>query len=130
MGATGFIGSRLSTALLGAGASVRCVVRDPSRAGELRAAGCEVRRGDVTDASSLVGIGEGIDVAYYLVHAMAGGAGFAEREQQGAVNFARAARREASSASSTSAASAMRASPSTCAAAMRLRWRSKRRVRR
>ena len=40
------------------------------------------------------GIGEGIDVAYYLVHAMAGGAGFAEREQQGAVNFARAALRE------------------------------------
>jgi uncharacterized protein YbjT (DUF2867 family) len=94
MGATGFIGGRLTTALVGAGASVRCVVRDPSRTGELRAADCEVRRGDVTDASSLVGIGEGIDVAYYLVHAMAGGAGFAEREQQGAVNFARAARRE------------------------------------
>jgi uncharacterized protein YbjT (DUF2867 family) len=94
MGATGFIGGRLTRALLGAGASVRCVVREPARAGELLAAGCEVRRGDVTDASSLQGIGEGVDVAYYLVHAMSGGSGFAEREQQGAVNFARAVSRD------------------------------------
>jgi uncharacterized protein YbjT (DUF2867 family) len=48
----------------------------------------------VTDASTLDGIGEGIDVAYFLVHAMAGGAGFEERERQGAANFAAAAKRE------------------------------------
>jgi uncharacterized protein YbjT (DUF2867 family) len=54
----------------------------------------ELHVGDVTDAAGLAGAGEGVDVAYYLVHAMAGGAGFAERERQGAVNFARMAKRE------------------------------------
>jgi uncharacterized protein YbjT (DUF2867 family) len=66
-------------------------VRDPQRARDLELAGCDVRRGDVTDADSLAGVGDGIDVAYYLVHAMAGGAGFEQREQRGARNFARAA---------------------------------------
>ena len=56
--------------------------------------GVELRVGDVTDAPSLVGVGEGIDVAYYLVHAMAGGAGFEERERVAADNFARMAGRE------------------------------------
>jgi uncharacterized protein YbjT (DUF2867 family) len=69
-------------------------VRDPSRAEHLERAGCELRRGDVTDAGSLARAGEGIDVAYFLVHAMAGGEGFQERERQGALNFARMAKRE------------------------------------
>jgi uncharacterized protein YbjT (DUF2867 family) len=68
-------------------------VRDPSRAEALRAAGGEIRRGDVTDPASLDGAFEDVEVAYYLVHAMAGGAGFEQRERQGAVNFARAASR-------------------------------------
>jgi uncharacterized protein YbjT (DUF2867 family) len=50
--------------------------------------------GDVTDAETLAGAGRDVDVAYYLVHAMAGGGGFAEREQIGALNFARMARSE------------------------------------
>jgi uncharacterized protein YbjT (DUF2867 family) len=69
-------------------------VRDPARAGELERRGCEVRHGDVTDADSLRGAGEDIDVAYFLIHAMAGGEGFAEREREGAENFARMAKRE------------------------------------
>jgi uncharacterized protein YbjT (DUF2867 family) len=69
-------------------------VRDPARARHLRQERCEIRRGDVTDAATLDGMGEGIDVAYFLVHAMAGGAGFQERELDGAVNFARMAKRE------------------------------------
>jgi uncharacterized protein YbjT (DUF2867 family) len=73
---------------------VRCIVRDPSRATHLEQAGCEIRRGDVTDPESLRGMGEGVDIAYFLVHAMAGGSGFQERERQGAVNFARMAKRE------------------------------------
>jgi len=60
----------------------------------LEAAGLELFEGDVTDASSLTGAGRDAEVAYYLVHAMAGGKGFAERERQGAVNFARMAKRE------------------------------------
>jgi uncharacterized protein YbjT (DUF2867 family) len=73
---------------------VRCLARDPARATDARDAGAEVRRGDVTDAESLRGLGEDIDIAYFLVHAMAGGEGFQERELAGAQNFARMATRE------------------------------------
>jgi uncharacterized protein YbjT (DUF2867 family) len=92
-GATGFVGGRLAAALAGSG-PVRCLVRDRSRAANLEGLGVELRVGDVTDAASLVGVGEGVDVAYYLVHAMAGGAGFEERERVAAANFARMAKRE------------------------------------
>lgn len=50
--------------------------------------------GDVTDAESLAGSATDVEVAYYLVHAMGGGAGFAERERVAAANFARMAKRE------------------------------------
>ena len=93
-GATGFIGGRLAGALVESGSDVRCLVRNASRAGELRASGCEVVTGDVTDAESLDGVGQGVEVAYYLIHAMAGGEGFQERERSGAINFARMASRE------------------------------------
>ncbi len=56
--------------------------------------GLELRVGDVTDADSLAGAGRDVEVAYYLVHAMAGGAGFEQRERLGACNFARMAKRE------------------------------------
>ena len=46
----------------------------------------------MTDPTSLKGAFDGIEVAYYLVHAMAGGPGFEQRERDGAVNFAHAAR--------------------------------------
>jgi len=48
----------------------------------------------VTVARSLEGAGRNIDVAYFLVHSMAGGGEFAERERVGARNFARMARAE------------------------------------
>lgn len=92
-GATGFVGGRLAAALAGT-ARVRCLVRDRSRAAHLEGLGAELRVGDVTDAASLEGVGKDVDVAYYLVHAMAGGAGFEERERVAAANFARMARRE------------------------------------
>jgi uncharacterized protein YbjT (DUF2867 family) len=77
-----------------AGVSVRCLVRDRSKADRLEAEGFEVKLGDVTDAASLEGAGQGIEVAYYLVHAMAGGGDFAARERKGASNFACMAKRE------------------------------------
>jgi uncharacterized protein YbjT (DUF2867 family) len=73
---------------------VRCLVRDPARAGELAAAGAELHVGDVTDAASLAGAGRDAATAYFLVHSMTGGEGFAERERRGAANFARMAARE------------------------------------
>ena len=95
-GATGFIGSRLAAALADDGWEVRCLVRDSSRARALADRGLELREGDVLDAESLRGVGEGIEVAYYLVHAMGrGGEGdFEERERRGARNFGEMGTRE------------------------------------
>lgn len=73
---------------------MRCIVRDPERARALERLGCEIRHGDVTDAESLRGAGEQIDVAYFLIHAMAGGSGYQQRERSGAQNFARMIKRE------------------------------------
>jgi uncharacterized protein YbjT (DUF2867 family) len=76
------------------GVPVRCLVRDRAKTPGLEAEGFEVHVGDVTDTASLKGAGEGIDVAYYLVHSMAGGGDFAARERTAAGNFARMARGE------------------------------------
>jgi uncharacterized protein YbjT (DUF2867 family) len=84
----------LALALASSGASVRCLVRNASRAEHLSASGCEVVEGDVVQARALDGVGRDVDVAYYLIHAMAGGDGFQQREQDGARNFARMASRE------------------------------------
>jgi uncharacterized protein YbjT (DUF2867 family) len=89
-GATGFVGGRLAAALAEDGVEVRCLVRRPSDLGH------EEHVGDALDAESLRGAGEGVDVAYYLIHAMGrGGNGdFAAREQAAARNFASMAARE------------------------------------
>jgi uncharacterized protein YbjT (DUF2867 family) len=93
-GATGFIGGRLATLLAEQDATVRCLVRDRSKAATLEAVGLDLHVGDITDSESLVDAAQDVEVAYFLVHAMAGGAGYAEREQTGARNFARMAKRE------------------------------------
>ncbi|HTA14046.1 MAG TPA: NAD(P)H-binding protein, partial [Solirubrobacteraceae bacterium] len=93
-GATGFVGGGLALALAGSGTHVRCLVREAGRAKHLSAAGCEVVEGDVMRATTLEGVGRDIHTAYYLIHAMAGGDGFQQREQDGARNFAQMARRE------------------------------------
>jgi uncharacterized protein YbjT (DUF2867 family) len=49
--------------------------------------------GDCLDAASLDEAMKGVDQAFYLVHSMASGAGFAARDRAAAVNFGRAARR-------------------------------------
>jgi uncharacterized protein YbjT (DUF2867 family) len=96
-GATGFIGGRLAASLSERGADVRCLVRDRERAADLSATGLELHEGDVLEADSLRGVGQGVSTAYYLVHSMGrgGGAeGFAERERSAASNFARMAKEE------------------------------------
>jgi uncharacterized protein YbjT (DUF2867 family) len=95
-GATGFIGGRLANALADDGWHVRALVRDSGRAGKLADRGVELFEGDVLDADSLRGAGEGAEVAYYLVHGMGrGGEGdFEEREREAARNFAEMAKRE------------------------------------
>ncbi len=93
-GATGFVGERLAAELARRGVEVRCLVRSPQRAGPLKERGYDVHVGDVLDAESLRGAGEGVDFAYYLVHSMAGGGDFAAREERAAGNFAEMASRE------------------------------------
>jgi uncharacterized protein YbjT (DUF2867 family) len=95
-GATGFVGGRLATALAEDGWHVRALVRDESRAGDLDEQGIELIEGDVLDADSLRGAGDGVEIAYYLVHSMGrGGDGdFEEREKRTSRNFAEMAKRE------------------------------------
>jgi uncharacterized protein YbjT (DUF2867 family) len=96
-GATGFVGGRLAASLSERGMDVRGLVRDRERAADLSAAGLELHQGDVLDADSLRGAGEGISTAYYLLHSMGRGGGsdgFAERERRAASNFARMAKEE------------------------------------
>jgi uncharacterized protein YbjT (DUF2867 family) len=95
-GATGFIGGRLATALADAGWTVRCLVRDRSRARDLERRGFEVHEGDVLRPQTLDEAGRDVEVAYYLIHAMGRGArgDFAARDHAGAEAFAQMARRE------------------------------------
>lgn len=89
LGATGFIGRRLLPGLLARGVQVRCLSRRPETPFP---AGVEVVTGDLLRPETLTEALAGIDTAYYLVHAMAGGrAGFVERDRQAALNFVTAA---------------------------------------
>ncbi|QEV22628.1 SDR family oxidoreductase [Streptomyces alboniger] len=92
-GATGYIGGRLVPELLDAGYRVRCLARTPEKLRDHPwAPRAEVVRGDVTDADSLAGAMRGIDVAYYLVHALGTGSRFEETDRKAAQNFAEQAR--------------------------------------
>ena len=96
-GATGFVGGRLAQRLAEDGVEVRCLVRDRARASHLADAGHDLHEGDVTKPDSLRGAGEGVDVAYYLVHGMGRGSGgedFEESERRSAAAFARMTRDE------------------------------------
>jgi uncharacterized protein YbjT (DUF2867 family) len=92
-GATGYIGGRLAPALLEDGRDVRVLAREPARLRDVPWADMtEVVRGDVIDADSVVAAMHGVDAAYYLVHAMSGGPGFADRDRIAAETFRDAAR--------------------------------------
>ncbi|TXS15374.1 SDR family oxidoreductase [Streptomyces sp. wa22] len=87
-GATGYIGGRLVPELLEAGHRVRCLARTPEKLRDYPWAGeAEVVEGDVTDAQSLGAAMRGIDVAYYLVHALASGSGFEKTDRDAARTF-------------------------------------------
>ncbi|MFE2108396.1 NAD(P)H-binding protein, partial [Kitasatospora sp. NPDC059463] len=93
-GATGYIGGRLVPELLDAGHTVRCLVRDPDRLRDHPWRGrVEAVAGDVTRPQSLAGAFAGIDVAYYLVHALGTGPGFEATDRAAAEAVGRAAGR-------------------------------------
>ena len=88
-GATGFIGRLLTRQLLDDGCTVRCMVRRDAAG---IPTGAESVQGDMLLPLSLGPVLEGIDTAYYLVHAMSGGrAGFERRDREAAENFVAAA---------------------------------------
>ncbi|MEU9037060.1 SDR family oxidoreductase [Streptomyces sp. NPDC048352] len=92
-GATGYIGGRLVPELLDAGYRVRALARSPERLRDHPwAVRVETARGDVTDRDALDAALRGVDVAYYLVHALTAGPGFEERDREAARLFAERAR--------------------------------------
>ena len=96
-GATGAVGGKLAHTLAERGHEVRCMVRDKGKASDLADAGFDLHEGDVLKPDSLRGAGEGVDVAYYLIHSMGRGSSdgdFAERERKAARAFAAMAREE------------------------------------
>lgn len=91
-GASGYVGGRLVPELLDAGYRVRCLARRPENlSGFPWAHDVDVVAGDVLDADSLRPALDGVGSAYYLVHSMAAGPGFASRDREAATCFRDAA---------------------------------------
>ncbi|MFD8307629.1 SDR family oxidoreductase [Streptomyces sp. NPDC059690] len=92
-GATGYIGGRLVPEVLAEGHRVRCLARSPGKLRDHPWSGqAEVVRGDVTDAGSVAEAMRGVDVAYYLVHALGSGGDFEDTDRKAARIFGAAAR--------------------------------------
>ena len=92
-GATGYVGGRLVPRLLAANHRVRCLVRDPSRLqGRAWLKDVEVVQGDVLAPETLAAAMKDVSVVYYLVHSLASGSNFSERDNRAARNCASAAR--------------------------------------
>jgi len=91
-GASGYIGGRLLRNLAERGERIRAIARRPDELKGRVPDGVEVVGGDVLDAASLVPALNGVDTAYYLVHAMASRHDFRSEERAGAENFASAAK--------------------------------------
>ena len=88
-GATGYVGGRLVPELLQAGHEVRVLVRDPRRVeGRPWLADAEVVAADLGDRVALGAAARGVEAAYYLIHSMAAGAGYAARDRALATAFA------------------------------------------
>ncbi len=92
-GGTGFVGPKIVHELRAQGRDVRCLVRDPQKAGPLEAWGCELVEGDVTDRASLEAAAAGCDAVVHLVAIIAGRREQFERVmEQGTRNLVAAAK--------------------------------------
>jgi uncharacterized protein YbjT (DUF2867 family) len=92
VGGTGYVGGRLLRVLEASARPLRCLARKPEFLRPRVAPSTEVVKGDVLERSSLDEATKDVHTAYYLVHSMAAGGGFEERDRMGAENFASAAR--------------------------------------
>ncbi len=91
-GATGFIGRRLTPALLAEGARVRALVRDADRGRALLGPSVGLHRADLLRDPDLDAAMEGVDCAYFLVHMLGAGPRYVVEERVAAEAFATAAR--------------------------------------
>jgi len=90
-GASGYVGRLLAERLARTGHGVVALARHPAglpSGPRVRALGV-----DISDVDATVAALAGADAAFYLVHAMAGGEGFAARDRGLATAFAQAARK-------------------------------------
>jgi uncharacterized protein YbjT (DUF2867 family) len=91
-GVSGYVGSLLAARLLAHGHEVRGFARSPERAA---VAGLDVRAGDAVTGAGLAEAMDGVEVAYFLIHAMEAAAPgtepFPAREAKAARRFADAA---------------------------------------
>ena len=71
-GGTGFVGTKVVHALRAAELPVRVLARKPEKQDQLRAWGCEVVQGDMTDPDSLRRAVEGCDTVVHLVAILLG----------------------------------------------------------
>lgn len=87
-GATGYIGGRLVPRLLEEGYTLRVMVRDATRLqGRSWVNRVEIAEGDPLKPETLPGALQGVDVAYYFIHSLYGGADFHVRDMKAARNF-------------------------------------------
>ena len=92
MGATGYLGGRLTPRLAEAGHEVRCLTRRPEQlTGVAWADSVQVIRGDALDRASLDAAMAGVDVVFYLVHSIGTGSSFEAMDRIAAANTAEAA---------------------------------------
>jgi uncharacterized protein YbjT (DUF2867 family) len=92
-GATGYVGGRLIPRLLDAGYDVRVFVRNPQKLkGITWSKRVQIVVGDVHSRETLLSALSGVDAAYYLIHSMTGGSGFAEQDKVAARNFGEVAK--------------------------------------
>ncbi len=95
-GANGYIGLRLTQALLEAGHQITAVIRDRRRFPVSNFGDSEARlrvvEADFLDAATLRDLPPQTDAAYYLIHSMGSGGDFARKEEQCAGNFSDAAK--------------------------------------
>ncbi|MDE3172896.1 MAG: NAD-dependent epimerase/dehydratase family protein [Gemmatimonadota bacterium] len=64
-GATGMVGRHIAERLLADGWTVRAMVRDPARAGDLAALGVDLARGDVLDQPTFVRAAAGCEIVFH-----------------------------------------------------------------
>jgi len=90
-GASGYIGSHLVARLRAEGHAVRASSRRREVLEGRGWSGVEVVQADALEPETLGSALAGVEVAYYLVHSMASGRDFAERDRRGAAHFRDAA---------------------------------------